>query len=60
MSPTSHRPFVAAVSLAGLLVLAAFVVTDAADVLDQADGLLLLLALAILVAELFPVEIPDG
>ena len=60
MSPTSHRPFVAAVSLAGLLLLAAFAVTGAADVLDQADGLLLLLAAAILVAELFPVEIPDG
>jgi diguanylate cyclase (GGDEF)-like protein len=60
VSTTSHRPFVAAVSLAGLVLLAAFAVTGAADALDQADGLLLLLAAAILVAELFPVEIPDG
>ena len=60
MSPTSHRPFVAAVSLVGLALLAAFAVTDGAEVLDDADGLLLLLAVAILVAELFPVEIPDG
>ena len=28
--------------------------------IEQADGLLVLLAVAILVAELFPVEIPDG
>ncbi len=60
MSTTSHRPFVAAVSLTGLVLLAAFAVTGGAEVLDQADGLLLLLAAAILVAELFPVEIPDG
>jgi hypothetical protein len=55
-----HRPFVLAVSVVGLAVLAAFVVLDGADVLHNADGLLVLLALAILIAELFPVEIPDG
>jgi diguanylate cyclase (GGDEF)-like protein len=60
VAPSSHRPFVAAVSLLGLAILAAFAIADAADVLEQADGLLVLLALAILVAELFPVEIPDG
>ena len=60
MAPSSHRPFVAAVSVAGLAVLAWFAVSGAADVVDRADGLLVLLAVAILVAELFPVEIPDG
>ena len=60
MSTTPHRPFVAAVSIAGLALLAAFAVADAAGVVEQADGLLVLLAVAILVAELFPVEIPDG
>ena len=37
-----------------------FAVLDGAEVLEQADGLLALLAAAILIAELFPVEIPDG
>ena len=60
MHPSSHRPFVAAVSVAGLALLAAFAIAEAADVVEQADGLLVLLAVAILVAELFPVEIPDG
>ncbi len=60
MAPSSHRPFVAAVSIAGLALLAVFAVTGAADVVEGADGLLVLLAVAILVAELFPVEIPDG
>jgi len=60
VSTTPHRPFVAAVSIAGLALLAAFAVADAAGVVEQADGLLVLLAVAILVAELFPVEIPDG
>ena len=54
-----HRPFVAAVSAAGLALLAALSATGAADVLRDADALLGLLALAILVAELFPVELPD-
>ncbi len=60
MQPQSHRPFVAAVSLAGLLPLVAFAVLGGGDALEHADGLLALLAVAILVAELFPVEIPDG
>ena len=60
MPQPPYRPFVAAVSIVGLAVLAAFVVLDGADVVRNADGLLVLLALAILVAELFPVEIPDG
>jgi diguanylate cyclase (GGDEF)-like protein len=55
-----HRPFVAAVSIVGLTVLAVFAVLDGAEVAENADGLFWLLALAILVAELFPVEIPDG
>ncbi|MGH2968091.1 MAG: putative bifunctional diguanylate cyclase/phosphodiesterase, partial [Solirubrobacteraceae bacterium] len=54
-----HRPFVAAVSVAGLALLGAIAATGAADVLDRADALLVVLALAILVAELFPVELPD-
>ena len=37
-----------------------FAISGGAEVVEQADGLLLLLAAAILVAELFPVEIPDG
>ena len=60
MSKPSHQPFVATVSAVGLAVLAVFAVLDGADVIEQADGLLVLLAAAILVAELFPVEIPDG
>ena len=60
VSKPSHQPFVATVSAVGLAVLAAFALLDGADVIEQADGLLVLLAAAILVAELFPVEIPDG
>ena len=60
MPQPPHRPFVTVVSIVGLAVLAAFAVIDGAEVLHDADGLLVLLALAILVAELFPVEIPDG
>jgi diguanylate cyclase (GGDEF)-like protein len=54
-----HRPFVAAVSGAGLGVVAAVAVAKGADVVERADALLLLLAASILVAELFPVRIPD-
>jgi len=57
---TPHRPFVAAVSVVGLALLAVFAIADGGRVLDEADGLMLMLAVAILVAELFPVEIPDG
>jgi diguanylate cyclase (GGDEF)-like protein len=57
---TPHRPFVAAVAVVGLALLTAFAIGGAAEVLDDIDGLMLLLGLAILVAELFPVEIPDG
>jgi diguanylate cyclase (GGDEF)-like protein len=55
-----HRPFVAAVSAIGLTLLAVVAVTQAADVVDSADTLFVLLAVSILVAELFPVELPDG
>jgi len=60
VTPTSLRRFVVAVSAAGLAIIAAFAVADGAEVVEQADGLVVLLAVAILVAELFPVEIPDG
>jgi diguanylate cyclase (GGDEF)-like protein len=60
VAPSSHRPFVAAVSLIGLALLVAFAIGGAKGVVDDADGLMLMLAAAILVAELFPVEIPDG
>jgi diguanylate cyclase (GGDEF)-like protein len=55
-----HRPFVAAVSAIGLTLLAVVAVTQAADVVDRADTLFVLLAVSILIAELFPVELPDG
>jgi diguanylate cyclase (GGDEF)-like protein len=55
-----HRPFVAAVSVTGLCLLAVIAVTRAAGVLGHADALFALLALAILIAELFPVDLPDG
>ena len=54
-----HRPFVAAVSVTGLCLLAVIAVTRAAGVLEHADALFALLALAILIAELFPVDLPD-
>ena len=60
MTASSHRPFVAIVSAVGLALLFVFAITGGAGVVDDADGLMLLLAAAILVAELFPVEIPDG
>jgi diguanylate cyclase (GGDEF)-like protein len=44
----------------GLALLVAFAIGGAQELIEDADGLLLLLAAAILVAELFPVEIPDG
>ncbi len=56
----SHRPFVATVSAVGLVLLVTCAIAGGREVVADADGLLLLLALAILVAELFPVEIPDG
>ncbi len=54
-----HRPFVVAVSAIGLVLLAVVAVTGVSDVVKDADALLLMLAVAILVAELFPVELPD-
>ena len=54
-----HRPFVAAVSAAGLVVLAVAAATGLGDVLERADALLVLLAISILIAELFPVEVPE-
>jgi diguanylate cyclase (GGDEF)-like protein len=54
-----HRPFVAAVSVTGLCLLAVIAFTRAAGVLEHADALFALLALAILIAELFPVDLPD-
>ena len=54
-----HRPFVAAVSVTGLCLLAVIALTRAGGVLEHADALFALLALAILIAELFPVDLPD-
>ena len=60
MAPTPLRPFVVTVSAVGLAIIAAFAVAGGAEAIERADGLVVLLAVAILVAELFPVEIPDG
>jgi diguanylate cyclase (GGDEF)-like protein len=60
VAPSPLRSFVVTVSAVGLAIIAVFAVVDGAEVVDGADGLLVLLAAAILVAELFPVEIPDG
>jgi len=57
VTASSHRPFVAIVSAVGLALLIVFAITGGAGVVEDADGLMLLLAAAILVAELFPVEI---
>ena len=54
-----YRRFVAAVSATGLCLLTVITVTRAAGVLGHADALFVLLALAILIAELFPVDLPD-
>jgi diguanylate cyclase (GGDEF)-like protein len=54
-----HRPFVVAVSVVGLGLLAVVAVGRAGHVLERADTLVALLAAAILIAELFPVAIPD-
>jgi diguanylate cyclase (GGDEF)-like protein len=54
----SQRAFVLAVAVAGLAVLAWALATAAPDLIDQADTTLWILAAAILVAELFPVQIP--
>ena len=47
------------VSVAGLALLAAVAIADGADVLERADALLVLLAVAILIAELFPMRVPE-
>jgi diguanylate cyclase (GGDEF)-like protein len=47
------------VSVIGLCLLAVIAVTRAAGVLEHADALFALFALAILIAELFPVDLPD-
>jgi diguanylate cyclase (GGDEF)-like protein len=54
-----HRPFTLAVSAAGVAVVAALAVAEGAHVLDRADALLALLAVAILIAELFPMRLAD-
>jgi diguanylate cyclase (GGDEF)-like protein len=54
-----HRPFVVAVAIVGLATLAGAAVTGAATVLESGDALLFLLGVSILIAELFPVEMPD-
>jgi diguanylate cyclase (GGDEF)-like protein len=54
-----YRRFVAAVSVTGLWLLLVIAVTRAVGVLEHADALFALLALAILIAELFPVDLPD-
>ena len=59
MSTPPHRPFVVAVAIVGLAILVGAAVIGGSDVLEHADALLFLLAVSILIAELFPVEMPD-
>ncbi len=54
-----YRPFTLAVSAVGLILLAVIAVADGADVLERADTLTLLLGVAILIAELFPMRVPE-
>ena len=54
-----YRPFTLAVSAAGLILLGVIAVADGADVLERADTLTLLLGVAILIAELFPMRVPE-
>jgi diguanylate cyclase (GGDEF)-like protein len=58
----SQRAFVVAIAVAGLAVLGWAVAREAADLVEDADATFWILAAAILVAELFPVELPghDG
>jgi diguanylate cyclase (GGDEF)-like protein len=58
----SQRAFVVAIAVAGLAVLVWALAHEAADLVEGADATFWILAAAILVAELFPVEIPghDG
>jgi diguanylate cyclase (GGDEF)-like protein len=55
--PTSLRAFVTSVCAAGLIIVA-FAARDAGGLLGDADALLVLFAVAIFVAELFPLDIP--
>ncbi|MEA2312756.1 MAG: hypothetical protein QOE28_2724, partial [Solirubrobacteraceae bacterium] len=59
MPQPPHRPFVATVSVAGLGLLAVVAILRLDDVAHRADLLLVLLAVAILIAELFPVALPE-
>jgi diguanylate cyclase (GGDEF)-like protein len=56
--PHSLRSFVTAVSAAGITLVGAAVLRAPGDVLGRIDALLVLFAVAILVAELFPLDIP--
>jgi diguanylate cyclase (GGDEF)-like protein len=53
-----QRAFVLAVAVAGLAILTWALASAAPDLIDQADATLWILAVAILVAELLPVQIP--
>jgi diguanylate cyclase (GGDEF)-like protein len=57
-APSRLRRFVLAVSTAGLCLLAALVILGAADIENAVDRHLLLLALAVLAAELMPIRMP--
>jgi diguanylate cyclase (GGDEF)-like protein len=56
--PRSLRSFVTLVSVAGITLVGAVVLRAPADLLGRLDALLVLFAVAILVAELFPLDIP--
>ena len=54
----SLRIFVAVVSVAGIALVGGIVLRDADALIDGLDGLVVLFAIAILVAELFPLDVP--
>jgi diguanylate cyclase (GGDEF)-like protein len=54
----SLRIFVAVVSAAGIALIGGIVLRDAEVLTDGLDGLVVLFAIAILVAELFPLDVP--
>ena len=56
--PQALRSFVAIVSAAGIALVGAVVLRAPGDLLGRLDALLVLFAVAILVAELFPLDIP--
>jgi diguanylate cyclase (GGDEF)-like protein len=54
-----QRAFVIATAVAGLAVLGWALARGAADLVDEADAAFWILAVAILIAELFPVQVPS-